>query len=188
VVARRIDQSKVRIALLGDGANWLWSAMVNCFPDGRQILDFYHCSEHVYTVARAQYGEGTLDGQQWVEATLIRLCMANVKTVLAGLSRMRPTNSEAQEEIRKLTGYLENNCHRIRYISDLENGFPIGSGGIESANKFICHTRMKRSGAWWVLASGNAMLRVRCAIYNGTFPRVFKNYMKRQLTTEPLNK
>ena len=188
VVARRIDQSKVRIALLGDGASWLWSAMVECFPDGRQILDFYHCAEHVHAVAQAQYGEGALGGQQWAEATLIRLSMADVKTVLAGLCRMRPTNSEAQEEIRKLIGYLENNRHRIHYLSDLENGFPIGSGGIESANKFICHTRMKRSGAWWLLASGNAMLRIRCAIYNGTFNRVFENYMKRQSPNRPLDK
>ena len=65
---------------------------------------------------------------------------------------------------------------RIHYLDDLDEGFPIGSGAMESANKFVCHTRMKRSGAWWVVTSGNAMLRVRCAMYNGTFERVFKKY------------
>ncbi len=29
----------------------------------------------------------------------------------------------------------------------------------------ICHTRIKRSGAWWLKENCNAMLRVRCAIY-----------------------
>jgi len=180
LVAKRIDRDKVRTALVGDGASWLWNAMVACFPQGRQILDFYHCAEHVHTVARAQYGEGTLAGQQWAEATLVRLCTAEVKTVLGALRRSRPRNKEAQEEILKLISYLENNSHRIDYLSNLKQGFPIGSGGIESANKFICHTRMKRSGAWWVVASGNAMLRVRCAIYNGTFHRVFDHYIKRR--------
>ena len=180
LVARRIDQKKLRIVLLGDGASWLWSAMVESFPRGRQILDFYHCAEHIHTVAKTLYGEGTLSGQQWAEATLVRLCMGNVKTVIAALRRRRPRNNEVQEEIRKLIGYLENNSHRIDYISDLKQGFPIGSGGIESANKFICHTRMKRSGAWWVVASGNAMLRVRCAIYNRTFNRVFEQYIKKR--------
>ena len=28
---------------------------------------------------------------------------------------------------------------------------------------------MKRSGAWWVKEIGNAMLRIRCAIYNGAY-------------------
>lgn len=63
-----------------------------------------------------------------------------------------------------------------------EKGFPIGSGGIKSANKFICHTRMKRPGAWWVKEIGNAMLRIRCAIYNGTFHRVFQRYIESQNT------
>jgi len=60
-------------------------------------------------------------------------------------------------------------------------GYPIGSGGIESANKFICHTRMKRSGAWWVKETGNEMLGIRCAIYNGTYDNVFEKYKKAQI-------
>jgi len=53
---------------------------------------------------------------------------------------------------------------------------PRGSGAFESANKFICHVRMKRSGAWWHVINGNDMLRLRCSIYNGTFDDVFKQY------------
>jgi len=87
---------------------------------------------------------------------------------------MKPRDSLAKEEIRKLIGYLHNNQERIHYRGDRIGGYPIGSGGIESANKFICHTRMKRSGAWWVKETGNAMLRIRCAIYNGTYEKVFE--------------
>ena len=47
----------------------------------------------------------------------------------------------------------------------------MGSGGIESANKFICHVRLKRSGAWWYERTSNQMLALRCAKYNGTFER-----------------
>ena len=101
-------------------------------------------------------------------------------TYLGALCRSRPRNKEAQKEILKLIDHLENNSHRIDYLANLKQGFPLGSGGIQSANKFICHTRMKRSGVWWVVASGNAMLRVRCAIYNGTFHRVFNRHIKRR--------
>ena len=44
---------------------------------------------------------------------------------------------------------------------------------LESANKFICHKRMKVSGAWWYKINGNRMLRLRCSMYNGTFDAVF---------------
>lgn len=176
LVAGRIPQNKVRIALLGDGADWLWKHMTACFPSAREVLDFYHCSEHLHEVAKAQYGEKSAECLEWVEATLCRLFYGEVGHVVAGLRRMKPKSPQAAELIRKLIGYLKKHRKRIDYRSLRLGGYPIGSGGVESANKFICHTRMKRSGAWWVKATGNAMLRIRCAIYNGTYDHVFQHY------------
>jgi hypothetical protein len=84
LVAGRIPQSKVRMALLGDGADWLWKHMTACFPGAREVLDFYHCSEHLHEVAKAQYGEKSADCLQWVEATLCRLFYGEVGHVVAG--------------------------------------------------------------------------------------------------------
>ena len=55
----------------------------------------------------------------------------------------------------------------------------VQSGGIESANKFISHVKLKRSGAWWYAERANVMLALRCAKYNGTFSRVFELYKQR---------
>jgi len=132
----------VRIGLLGDGADWLWKHMTASFPNGREILDYYHCAEHIYQVAKAQYGERSIKGLEWVEGTICRLFFAEVGYVIGGLRRMQPKNADAKEEIRKLIGYLEHNRKRIHYKGDRIGGYPIGSGGIESANKFICHTRI----------------------------------------------
>jgi hypothetical protein len=43
---------------------------------------------------------------------------------------------------------------------------------------FICHVRMKRSGAWWYGINGNTMLRLYCAFYNETFDEVFARYKR----------
>src|SRR6266850_3882287 len=48
-----------------------------------------------------------------------------------------------------------------------------------SANKFICHVRLKRSGPWWYVANAHQMLALRCAKYNGTFDQVFARYRQR---------
>jgi hypothetical protein len=85
----------------------------------------------------------------------VRLNFGEVESVIWGLHRMKPASPEAEEEIRKLIGYLKNNAHRINYRSFKRGQYPRGSGGIESANKFICHVRMKRSGAWWYIINGN---------------------------------
>ena len=172
-VAQRLPIEGVRIALLGDGSSWLWNAMTACFPQGRAVLDYYHCVEHLHTVAKAQYGE-TLEAQQWVEATLARLSADNTSQVIGGLRRMSPRSDVAGEEIGKLITYLDNNRG---YDECKEQGLPIGSGGIESANKYISHARLKRSGAWWVTENGNNMLRLRCAMYNQTFDQVFRKYI-----------
>ena len=178
-VADRLPTEQVRIALLGDGSAWLWNAMTECFPQGRTVLDYYHCAEHLHKVAKAQYGE-TLQAQQWVEATLARLSADKTSQVIGGLRRMSSRSTNAAEEIEKLITYLDNQRDRLGYDRCKEEGLPIGSGGIESANKYISHARLKRSGAWWVTENGNNMLRLRCAMYNGTFDKVFANYISRK--------
>lgn len=175
-IAERIDVNRVRVALLGDGAGWVWSAQVKAFPQGRQILDYYHCAEHVWKVADHLFGEGSLEAHEWAEATLVRLCLAEVKETIADLQSLNPKGAQTREEIKKLITYLTNNAHRINYLENLETGYAIGSGAIESGNKFISHTRMKRSGAWWIVPYGNGMLRIRCAIYNGTYDQLFNEY------------
>ena len=90
---------------------------------------------------------------------------------------MQPRNASAQEEIRKLIGYIDTNRKRMGYDDCKAKGLPKGSGGIESANKYVHHARLKRSGAWWLKPNANAMLLIRCAIYNGTFNRVFDRHV-----------
>jgi len=184
LAAQRIPQEKVRIALLGDGADWLWKHMTASFPTGCEVLDFYHCAEHVHEVAKAQYGEKSPNALEWAEATLCRLFFGEVGHCIAGLRRMKPKTRQAGEIIRKFAAYLQKHRDRLNYRSRRLGGYPIGSGGIESANKFICHTRMKRSGAWWVKETGNAMLRIRCAIYNGTYDRVFDRYRQASIAKQ----
>jgi len=177
VLAARIPQDRVRLALVADGAEWIWDLFRTHFPRGEPILDYYHCAERVAETARLQYGEGTLEAQEWAEATLTRLYLNEVGAVTGGLLRMKPRTPAAEAAIRALSIYLAGNVERLGYAELRRRGLPRGSGGIESANKLICHVRLKRSGAWWLTANGNAMLRIRCAIYNGTFPRIFADYM-----------
>ena len=90
---------------------------------------------------------------------------------------MTPRSPEAEEAIHTFSIFLAGQRDRAGYDELRRRGLPRGSGGIESANKLICHVRLKRSGAWWLEANGNAMLRIRCAIYNGTFDQIFVDYM-----------
>jgi hypothetical protein len=89
---------------------------------------------------------------------------------------MKPVDATAAEEISKLIRYLQRHQERLDYRFARKGGYPLDSGGIESANKCICHVRLKRSVVWWYATNANQMLALRCATYNGTFDRVFARY------------
>ncbi len=118
------------------------------------------------------------------EVTLTRLYHGEVGSVIVGLKRMKPTSDEGAHESIKFIDYLEEHQHRTAYEHLRRGGYALGSGGIESANKFISHVRLKRSGAWWYASSSNRMLALRCAKYNGTLDNVFKRHRERLLATE----
>ena len=174
-----IPKEKVRLCVIADGAKWIWKHVKALFPSAVQILDYYHCSEHLHKVASVQYSDNPEKETEWVEATLTRLFCGEVQAVIDGLQGMEARDTQAAEEIRKLIGYLTNNQDRVDYGFARKGGYPIGSGGVESANKFISHVRLKRSGAWWYVEKANQMLALRCAKYNGTFDRIFEAYRQR---------
>ncbi len=177
-----IPEEAVRLCVVCDGAEWIWKHVQALFPHACQVLDYYHCSEYLHKVAKAQYGNA-LQALEWVEATLTRLYMGKAGTVLGGLRRMQPTSEEARKAIDNYWVYLREHRGRTHYRTFRRGGYPLGSGGMESSNKFICHVRLKRSGAWWYEESSNQMLALRCAKYNGTFQHVFARYRQEKLGT-----
>jgi Uncharacterised protein family (UPF0236) len=174
-----IPETEVRLCVIADGARWIWKQVQALFPAAVEILDYYHCSERLHKVAALQYGAHPERQREWCEAALARLYDGEVHGVIWGLQRMKPADTQAAEEISKLIAYLQRHQERLDYRFARKGGYPMGSGGIESANKFICHVRLKRSGAWWYVTNANQMLALRCAKFNGTFERIFARYRQR---------
>ncbi len=174
-----VPEDRVRLCVIGDGAPWIWNRIHEIFPSAREVLDFYHCAEYVHAVADIQYGKGSRNAQEWVESTFVRLFHNEKSFVISGLKRMKPVSAEAGKQISTTIQYLSKHRGRLDYGTARRGGYHIGSGAIESANKFVAHVRLKRSGAWWYPSKANNILKLRCARANGTFDRVVKLYEKR---------
>jgi hypothetical protein len=174
-----IDETLVRLCVVADGAQWIWNRVKELFPTVREILDFYHCSGYIHNVASNQYMDNPLKALEWVEGTMARLFFGEGDKVISDLEQMKPRDIPTKSVIDRCCSYLKKHLERIDYGSHRKGGYPIGSGGIESAHRFICHVRLKRSGAWWYVENSNRMLALRCADYNGTFERVFQRYVQK---------
>ena len=174
-----LPDDTVRLCVVSDGAEWIWKHVQALFPHACQVLDYYHCAQYLHKLAKVHYGT-SLQAQEWVEATMTRLYVGKVSAVRGGLKRMQPTSEEAAQAIAHGWAYLYEHRGRTHYRTLCRGGYPLGSGEIESSNKFICHVRLKRSGAWWYEESSNQMLALRCAKYNGTLDQVFVRYQQQQ--------
>jgi uncharacterized protein UPF0236 len=175
-----IPEAQVRLCVVCDGAEWIWKHVQALFPQARQVLDYYHCAQSLHRIAKVHYGT-SVQALEWVEATLPRLSLGTVGLVLGGLQRMQAQSDEAAQAIANCWDYLNEHRGRTAYQKLRRGGYPLGSGGIASSNKFICHVRLKRSGAWWYEINSNQMLALRCAKYNGTFDQVFARHQQRRL-------
>jgi hypothetical protein len=174
-----IPEERVRLCVVADGASWIWTWVTALFPTAVQVLDYYHCTEHLYATAVAQFAHAPEQQVEWMEATLARLFAGDVQAVLASLQHMATHPDAAVEALTALSTYLTHHQDRVTDGFAQKGGYPLGSGGIESAHKFIAHVRLKRSGAWWYVENANSILVLRCARYNGTFDRLFETYLQK---------
>jgi hypothetical protein len=55
----------------------------------------------------------------------------------------------------------------LKYREALADGFPIGSGEIESAHRYVAQKRLKLPGAWWRVEHAEHMLALRINRLNG---------------------
>lgn len=46
-----IPEEQVRLCVLADGARWIWKRIKALFPTAKEVLDYYHCAEHIHLVA-----------------------------------------------------------------------------------------------------------------------------------------
>jgi hypothetical protein len=66
-----------------------------------------------------------------------------------------------QQPLIELHGYYVSNQDAMKYNEYRENCLCIGSGSIESANKYIVSQRLKQSGMKWVKENVNAVIWAR---------------------------
>lgn len=152
------------VTILGDGAVWIWNLAGEHFGERIEIVDFYHASEHLWTVGKALYGEGTSATTGWVQTQIDQLRANGAEPVLQTLATVQGATPQAAEVLRRERGYFRTNAARMDYPRFRALGLPIGSGAVESAAKHLVQQRMKRPGARWSEKGAQTVLNVRCRL------------------------
>ena len=151
-----------RVGVLGDGAVWIWHLAAEHFGERIELVDFYHASEHLWTLAHALYGPDPAQATAWATARVHTLRHEGGAAPLDALRGLRPTTAAAHEVLRREHGYFRMNGTRRAHPAFAVQRLPIGSGAVEAAAKHLVQLRMKRPGARWSPAGGQAIL-TRCS-------------------------
>lgn len=150
-----------KVVVLGDGSVWIWNLAAEHFGERIEIIDFYHASEHIWTVAKALYGEGTPETKIWAGKRIEELLEKGAQPVLKALAEAKAETLGASELLRVERGYFRTNAARMDYPTFRALGLPIGSGAVESSAKHLVQQRMKRPGARWSEPGAQGVLNVR---------------------------
>lgn len=163
-----------RLSSVNDGALWIDRITSTNYPHAIQIIDWYHADERLWKVAKAAFGEGSLQSQQWVEKQADLLWRGYVKEVVNALYALDWSRIDCLEDIRQSPAYFECRQSKMDYAYFRQAGYPIGSGTVESGVNTVVHHRMKRQGRGWKRKNAQAMLAALSEFHSARFLAVWK--------------
>ena len=153
-----------QVVVPGDGAKGLREAVLVTFPGAQYILDQPHLKSHLYDTATALGLEGPAR-HAWVSDHLDRLWAGEVDQVLASWQGRQ--EDDPNERLRQLIDHVTRFEDSVDYGAYHERGWPLGSGEVESAHRYVPQERLKIAGACWNPDNVNPMLALRVVRANG---------------------
>ena len=151
------------VCAVADGAEWIQHLWDWRCPEAVRILDFPHAVEHLALAARAVYGAGTEALSEWLGTQRHELKHGDPDTVLAALRALgeQAPAGEAATICAEVLGYLAARRCQMAYAEFQAEGYPIGSGMVESGNKLVVEARLKGAGMHWARPHVNPMVALR---------------------------
>lgn len=145
------------------------------------VCDIVHVLEYLWKAGHVLYDEDTL--AQWVHDALQRILYGKSSFVAAGMRRSatcRHLSTSVREPIDVCARYLRNHWQYLRYNAYLHHGYPIATGVIEGACRYLVKDRMELTGARWSLKGAEALLKLRAIKISGDFSEYWKFYEQQQ--------
>jgi hypothetical protein len=162
---RRGVETAAQVVAVTDGAVWEQGFIDYHREDAARVLDFAHAAGYVAQAGNAVWGEGTATTTEWLGEQLHTLKHegpADVLSELRTLAQDRPESSVLAESL----AYLEKREAQMQYPMCLAQGWPMGSGSIESGNKVVVEARLRGAGMHWARSNVNPMVALRNALCN----------------------
>jgi hypothetical protein len=147
-----------------DGAEWIWNVVADYFPDSVQIIDWYHATQHLASAAQALFPQDAKQAQTWFIDRCEDLFQGHIARIITPLE---------QQGLSDEAHYFRVHQRRMPYQEFQEQGYPIGSGTVESAVKQF-KVRLTGPGMRWSRPGAERILVIRAAVLQGNFDTLWQ--------------
>jgi hypothetical protein len=159
---------RLRHPTTGARLSWYW------------VVDYYHASERLWTMAEALFGSGRASWAWVRRMQKLLLKSGGVGRVLHSAAalqgRVKPRGKRLAN-FRRASKYLQVRRQHMRYADYRRVGLPIGSGVTEAACKTVYTQRLKLSGMRWKKAGAQTILTLRVILLSGVWEQVYERML-----------
>lgn len=174
-----VDGNKQQITAIGDQAK----------ERGLKVpvlIGYIHVSGYIGKASAALRPGDPAAAGQWADGQLLRVLHGRAKAVAATLAsvavktRANPRKRHFDlTDLDKAVTYLNNNHQHMKYDKALANGWPIATGMIEGACRFVIEDRFGITGARWSPDGAEVILKIRAVVVNGDLDDYMRYYKER---------
>jgi hypothetical protein len=150
------------------------------------LIDYIHVSGYIGKAAAALHPADPAAAGQHADGQLLRVLHGRAKAVAATLAavaaktRANPRTRHLDlTDVDKAVTYLANNHQHMRYDKALAAGWPIATGMIEGACRFVIEDRFGITGARWSPDGAETILKLRAVVVNGDLNDYLRYYKQR---------
>lgn len=153
-----------------------------CQLEWIRIVDYFHVSERIATMAQALRFDSDRDAHAWmIRMRKLLIKRGGAGRVLHSVAAMKSRlglHKSHHAEFDRACNYLRNQREFIHYAEYKRLGLPIGSGVTEAACKTVFTQRLKLSGMQWTRGGAQVILRLRIVLLSGIWDEAYKASVK----------
>ncbi len=142
-----------------------------------------HVLGYLWDAASCFFPQGERAAEEWVAGKALSVLQGKAGLV-AGAIKRKATNLGLEPKDRKSADacarYLLAKAPHLDYPKALANGWPVGTGVIEGAVRYLVKDRMAVTGARWSVKGAEAVLKLRAIRKNGDWERYFSFHLAQE--------
>jgi hypothetical protein len=147
------------------------------------VVDLIHALEYLWDAAWCFFAEGDPAAEAWVGVKALAVLEGKAGLVAAAIKRKATylgLDPKARKNADTCANYLRAKARYLDYPAALANGWPIATGVIEGAVRYLVKDRLEVTGARWSLDGAEAVLKLRALRKNGEWDRYWPFHLTQE--------